>query len=404
MKRALGVCISILFTCGIAWAEPVTVYDVSVEPDSSNKKGTVQYRLGETADGFATVAVNISSNAGESWSVPSSTLYPGSDVGSGIPTDGSLRTFTWDARADWNNKYSTQMMIRVNATASDSQDWVFFGAGNNLYRMNLDGSGVAVASSNAIGIQSLAADTINQKLYMTKWDSGAPVLFYDVTQGGNPGPLYQGPGNGGQGLAYDPATRIFFLGRYYNGLYALNEQHSSSWQHLVTAEALAPMYGQRGQMALDPSNQHVYFRSTYNGTCDACRYIWRVGYDGGGLTTIIQANDGDALALDLSAGHIYFSDGIGNHQLVQIMRSNLDGSNAQLLLTLQAPYQRCLTMDLDVPNNKMYLYLDGGALPAGGDNYNDRAVAWADLDGTNFEILWEAQDIGGSGGIAVFPR
>lgn len=394
MRKLCATIMMLLVLSVVAIADPVTVYDVSVQPDNLNKKVTVNYRLAETAGGYASVAVNISSNAGESWTVPATTFYPGSDVGSGVPADGSLRQFIWDARADWNNEYSTQMIVRIDATASAAQDWVFYVSGDNLYRMNLDGGNVTFVSAGFASCEFICPDVAGNRLLMEKWGDGARIYDIDVVNGGSLATLYNGPGiNGGQGLAYDRNNSILFLGLYYNGVYALSNS-ATGWRQLVSPTQISPLLGERGQLQFDAANQHVYFKTAYNGYCDQCRYIWRVNYNGSGLAQIIPANGGDALDLDLASGHMYFSDEPGNGT---IKRANLDGSNVQTILTLSSPYNFCKFITLDVPHNKIYMYLFS---EAGG--YANRVIARANLDGTSYEVLREESTSTSGHGIALF--
>jgi hypothetical protein len=273
---------------------------------------------------------------------------------------------------------------------------VFFVAGDKLYRLNLKEKVVTNVCSGLPKTEDLVLDATHDRLLMTTWDSGAPILAFDTVQGGSAVVRHNGPGDCGQGLAYDAASSNLFCGLYYHGVYAKNEQGDQGWRQLVAAAALAPMIGQRGQLVLDPPRQHVYFRSTYNGSCDRCRFIWRVNYDGSGLTQIIRANGGDGLALDLAVGHLYFSDEPGDGV---IKRANLDGSGVQTIMNLPVPYNICLRLVVDVPGKKMYLYL------ALGNDWRNRAIARASLDGSDFEILTEVSGVGESaGGIALSPR
>ena len=385
----LGV---LVLACGFAWGVTVPVYDVGVAPDSANKKVTVTYRMAETNGGVANVAVDISADAGDSWAVPANTFYPGSDVGPGIPADGSLRQFVWDARADWNNQFSTQMLVRINATAEEAGAAIYFASSGKLYRMNPDGTACTLLCSGLPKTQYMAADKAHNRILISSWYSGSPILAYNVLQGGGVNTLYNGPGySGGQGLAYDGAARTLFCGLYYNGVYAYNEATASAWTWLVAPDDLSPMIGQRGDLAIDAARSNVYFRAAYNGPCDQCRWIWRVNYDGTGLTQIIQANDSDALALDLAADKIYFSDQPGGGNL---KRANLDGSNPETLLTM--PGYDCYDFELDVPGNKIYMYL------VGTDNWSSRTIARAALDGSGFEILKEFQDTGEGYGLCFY--
>lgn len=389
MKKLLLVLGSFAAAC-VAFAEPVTVYDLGVQPDSPNKKVTVTYRLTETASGYADVAVNISSNAGATWNVPADTFYPGSDIGPGVRADGSLRQFVWDARADWNHQYSTQMIMRLNATASETRPSIFFTsrANGNLYRMNLDGSDLVIEASGAYEVAYSFVAPGQSRIYMVEWQPGGRVHFYDPGSGSGINLLHNGPGWGGQGGAYDPVAERLFVGRYYAGLFGLQMNSTGSWQHLVTVPQLSPMIGQRGQLELDPVHQHVYFRSAYNHSCNNCRWIWRVNYDGSGLTQIVLANNGDGLALDLAAGHLYYTDGDDTTHSVTLNRANLDGSSPQVLLALPPPYEFVRTIHLDLPRNKIYYLLLDHRAPAP----FDRAVGRSNLDGTGFEIVRELPD------------
>ncbi|MGD9611922.1 MAG: hypothetical protein AB7V22_03385 [Kiritimatiellia bacterium] len=388
---------SLLLAAGLAWGEAVPVYDVGVEPDSANKKVAVTYRMAETNGGVANVAVDISSDAGDTWTVPANTFYPGSDIGPGIPADGSLRQFVWDARADWNNQYSTQMLVRINATAAEAQSGIYYLSSAKLYRMNLDGTANTLLYDGLPKSCFLTADETHNRLLFSTWYSGSPVWTYNTLQGGAASQLLNGPGySGGQGIAYDPAAATIFAGLYYNGLYAYNEGNAQGWQRIVSASALSPMIGQRGQIEVDPAHQHVYFRSAYNGTCDQCRWIWRVDYTGSNLTQIVRANGGDAMTLDLVNGKIYFSDEPGNGT---IYRCNLDGSGLETVLTVPAPYIFCISLKLDVANNKMYLCLINDYV-----SWEYRAISRANLDGSGYEILREYSGTGEGYAFDLFLR
>lgn len=174
------------------------------------------------------------------------------------------------------------------------------------------------------------------------------------------------------------------MGLYYDGVYAMDMNSPGTWTQLVDSAALYPTHGERGQLQIDPVNRHIYFRTPYNGECGECRYIWRVGFDGSGLTKIIPANGGDGLALDLANQKMYFSDrlssGIPGNGTIK--RANLDGSSPETLFTLPEPYSFCRSIHLDVDSKKMYLsfYREDTV-------YRDRAIARANMDGSGFEIL-----------------
>ena len=254
--------------------------------------------------------------------------------------------------------------------------------GDILYQMNLDGSDLRSVAHGLQNNTELTVDPIHRKIYAGRWDQPAQILVFDLDARGL-SVFSDGPGDGGQGLAIDPAGQNMYHGLYYGGVYVMGMNTVGAWTQLVDPASLYPMYGQRGQLQVDPVNRHIYFRSTFNGVCGLCRYIWRVGYDGEGLVKIIQANGGDALALDPTEQKMYFSDVPDEPASNTVKRANLDGSAVETLLTLPAPYRLCTSMALDVEHQKMYLNLSTD----GGDGYKGKAIARANMDGSGFEIL-----------------
>ncbi len=271
---------------------------------------------------------------------------------------------------------------------------VYFTAGDRFYQMGLDGSSPLELLRTPGLYQTLAADPAHHRLYFTRWEAAGQVLVFDTATHAL-GLFRDGPTDGGQGIAVDPQDGRVYLGLYYAGVYASDD---AGWRQLVASEALQPMLGQRGQLQIDPANRQVYFRTAFNGECGPCRYIWRAAFDGSDLAMLLPANGGDALALDPAASKLYFSDLPGDYT---IQRANLDGSNPETLLTLPEPYRFCKGMAVDARHGKLYLSL---YTPAE-DNYRGRAIARANLDGSEYEILFEMRAETGdevSGGMAVY--
>lgn len=180
-------------------------------------------------------------------------------------------------------------------------------------------------------------------------------------------------------MALDPAGLNLYRGLYYSGVYVMNLNSAGNWTQLVNSASLDPMYGQRGQLQVDPVNRYIYFRSSHN-SCQSCRYIWRVNYDGSALTRIIPANGGDALVLDLTERKMYFTDLPGDYT---IKRANLDGSAVETLLTIPGAYHFS-SIALDANSRKMYLSLwNKDSEP----QTFKRAIARINMDGSGFEIL-----------------
>jgi uncharacterized repeat protein (TIGR01451 family) len=261
-----------------------------------------------------------------------------------------------------------------------SSERIYFSAGDILYQMNLDGSGLVSITQGLGLIERFAVDLPHNRIYLSRWDQPAQILVFDPSAESIK-VFSDGPGYGGQGLAIDPSGNKMYLGLYYQGVYARDVNTASDWIRLVDSASLYPLHGQRGQLQIDSANRHIYFRTAYNYNCDLCRYIWRVNFDGTNLIKIIQANGGDALALDLAEQKMYFSDVPGNYT---VKRANLDGTGLETLLTIPTPYRFCRSLVLDVARKKMYL-----SLYDEDNSYRRRAIARANMDGTGFEILYQ---------------
>jgi uncharacterized membrane protein YhaH (DUF805 family) len=271
---------------------------------------------------------------------------------------------------------------------------IFFSVGNKLYRMNPDGRNLEIFSELNHKSELLTVDSINRKIYVSHWDNPSQILVIDL-QSKDVRAFDGPPGWGGQGVANDPVTSDIFFGLYYNGVYRKEMNNAETWVQLVSSASLAPLLGQRGQLQIDPTNRQIYFRTAFNGEC-SCRYIWKVDFSGDHLSKVTPANGGDALALDLNARKIYFSDVPGNGT---IMRANMDGSGLETLFQVPAPYQFCRAIALDPANNDMYLSLYDESR-----DYKARAIARSKMDGTEFRILHETTGRSGddlSGGIGL---
>lgn len=91
----------------------------------------------------------------------------------------------------------------------------------------------------------------------------------------------------------------------------------------AAAEAVADISNMRGVgLAYDSVNQKIYYSDFEN--ADAGK-IWRMNLDGTGMETLVSGiTDPYSIALNLTAGKMYWADDAGN-----ISRANLDGSNVE---------------------------------------------------------------------------
>jgi hypothetical protein len=122
-----------------------------------------------------------------------------------------------------------------------------------------------------------------------------------------------------------------------------------------------------------------------------------VNYDGSNLVPIIKANGGDALALDLYEGKMYYTDYPGEST---VKRANLDGTEVETILSFDEPaiYLRQIVVDAEVG----VLYFSFENL----DNIHARYIGRSWLDGTNFTIIYSTDNHPetGYGAIAFYRR
>jgi hypothetical protein len=148
-----------------------------------------------------------------------------------------------------------------------AQAKIYFSVCLILYRTNLDGTALEVVTTGAEKSEHLVVDSPHQKIYLSHWYWPGQVLIFDL-QSGEMGKIeIHGPGDGGQGIAFDPETSNLFLGLYYDGFFVKNLSSKDSWTQLVSASSLYPLLGQRGQLQIDSDKQHICFRTSFNGEC-----------------------------------------------------------------------------------------------------------------------------------------
>lgn len=104
-------CALVLLLATAVQAAP-TISNLSAEQRPGTKLVDIRYDL--DGGGFATLAVRlqVSSNAGSTWTVPATTVSGA--IGNNV-TPGTGRVIVWNAGADWPGGYSTQMRFRVIA-------------------------------------------------------------------------------------------------------------------------------------------------------------------------------------------------------------------------------------------------------------------------------------------------
>lgn len=172
------------------------------------------------------------------------------------------------------------------------------------------------------------------------------------------------------GLEVDDTNNLVYFSSNSNTVYTVNPD-GSNLQTFITNAAFSNIQS----IAVDNSAGKVYFSDFIQNK------IFRANDDGTNLEEIMSGLSGvQSIGLDTAAGKIYFTELNSN----DIHRANLDGSGVETLLTVSAPRQ----IDLDLTNNKMYIASDGS-----------NSIVRANLDGTGLETL--VTGVSGAYGVAL---
>lgn len=182
--------------------------------------------------------------------------------------------------------------------------------GDTIQRANLDGSGVTELV-NGISAQGLALDVEGGEMYWTENDTykvqkanldGSAVTDL-VSQGGVSG------GDRLSAIALDTAGGQMYWGNYFGSTIQRANLDGSEVTDLVTGLDAHLPWG----IALDVVGGHMYWAAWGSETAViGTGGIRRSNLDGSGMIDVVWGlSDPRALALDLEAGHIYFTDGTG---------------------------------------------------------------------------------------------
>ncbi len=226
---------------------------------------------------------------------------------------------------------------------------------------------------------NFAVDPMTRAIYFTTWETGTSGQVRRLNADGTVDTLYTLRG-GGQGIGLDLVGRRIFWGEYYSGLFSASMDGGEPVE-LVSGEQVSA-HGVMG-IQLDAANEVIYFFTPDNCSVSG-RRIWRVNYDGSGLTQIYQAEDGLTCAYaDLAAGKLYFVDLAAPQTAKTIYRTALDGSGREPLFAMPGD-RYCTGLAVDSATATIYFSADDGVWRAG-------------LDGSGLERL--VDNLRGLGGV-----
>lgn len=261
-----------------------------------------------------------------------------------------------------------------------------------IRRLAPDGQKLPSLVGGLRGPNDVELDAEHGLLFISQW--AQPIVRSLDLATGELRDVYRGSSAGGQGVAVDRQAGSLFWGEYYGGLYRGSPDGQAPPQLLVSPEDLAVCEGGVGAgIEVDPETRQVYFFSRDN--CDARgRALWRVGYDGAGLTRLRQLESSDCLKLIRHDGRwLLFSDlRDGRYQMWRIRP---DGSQAQWLFDLPQPDRPCSGVVVDARSERMYF------LQAGGEPRNLSDLWRSDVAGRGLELV--DRDIRGGQGLLLVP-
>ncbi|HRW51577.1 MAG TPA: PEP-CTERM sorting domain-containing protein [Phycisphaerae bacterium] len=134
-----------------------------------------------------------------------------------------------------------------------------------------------------------------------------------------------------------------------------------------------------GGIDLDLKNGKMYIADNggVNGV-GSTPSVARANLDGSGLEYVVLGGRPSDVALDVTGGKMYWTDWAGDSN---VWRADLDGSNAEVLISGQ--FSDPSGIALDLANGKMYIADEGGIGGVG----SVPSVAVANLDGSGLSIL-----------------
>ncbi|PSN77193.1 hypothetical protein C8B47_23325, partial [filamentous cyanobacterium CCP4] len=221
----------------------------------------------------------------------------------------------------------SEQLNNPNGIALDLQNGHVYiadgGAGDQILRVNLDGSDLQVIVANAgDNPADIALDLANGQIYWTIPGVVDQVRRADLDGSNIETVLDAAVLSNPNGIALDVANRHIYIADGGAGDRILRFNFDGP-----EALVIVPDAGDNpADIALDLANGQIYW--TAPGITDQVR---RANLDGSNIETILDTSlleNPNGLALDVEAGQLYVADGGAGDR---ILRANLDGSNPEVL-------------------------------------------------------------------------
>src|SRR3989339_182028 len=187
------------------------VSNITVNQTPGTDNIVINYDLADNSGNNNLILLQISSNGGSTWTVPTTSLS--GDVGTGVSSDVG-KSVTWDAGIDFSNQENELMKVRILGTDRFGNIGSFVSSNN----FTVDSKGPVVSAVSAVQIAGSSNVTINYSLS----DLTASGNFVDVEISSNGGSTWVVPtssltGNVGVGQSVGNKTITWNAGVDFSG-------------------------------------------------------------------------------------------------------------------------------------------------------------------------------------------
>ena len=224
---------------------------------------------------------------------------------------------------------------------------VYWSQSDVIRRVDLDGTNASDVITTSGGLdaaaEKLAVDPVAEKVY---WISNNGLIIQRANFDGSAvETVVQNTGLGIDSLALD-----WVNGKLYWGLSAIDQAiRRSNLDGSDVEDVLTTSFITVQDIALDPVNEKIYWTNSFD--------IFSLNYDGSASTTIHSGSSCDNLAIDMQLGKLFWTEFALSLQ-PGIRMANLDGSDNQLVL--QNPFELNFEvfrgLDLDLAAKTLYWY------------------------------------------------
>jgi hypothetical protein len=263
------------------------------------------------------------------------------------------------------------LVSRTSLSLADATlPMLYWSQGPYSYRSTIQGADVQKILNEGFG--DIAIDQGAGVGYLT---SGDGVRLLNLSDGSQSSLYSESDYVSFLGIALDSVrNQLYFVDNYKSILYRINTDGSDLTTIIPTDGKMSGIV-RIGQVEVDPNAGKLYW--TYG-----LQSLLRSNLDGSGQELLFSTDQFlQDIELDLSHGKVYWTSSTGSKNGGSVYRANLDGTQQETLVD-----HKMWTVDglaLDVSAGKMY-FTDGWA--TGGLGYNSKILS-SNLDGSNLSMV-----------------